>query len=275
MSSPIRDAATVLLLRDRPSGEFEVLMVRRHGQSGFMAGAHVFPGGKLDPADSASNVLASVTGRSAEGARVALGENGLSGETALGLFVAALRETFEEAGVLLADHATGTDLVAARNSLHAGTAFAGVLNSLSATLRLDRIVPFSRWVTPAVEPRRFDTRFFVARVEASQHAEHDRRETTEHAWLTPREAIDATLRHEILLPPPTLKSLLELSEFGSAEAVLTAAAARRPPYVCPVIQEVDGALTVLLPGDPLHPEAVPELAGSTRLVLEHGRFFAR
>lgn len=271
---PIRDAATVLLLRDRPSGDFEILMVRRHGQSGFMAGAHVFPGGKLDAADSSEAVLSRVSGRRAEDARVALGEVDLAHQTALGLFVAALRETFEEAGVLIADHAE-IDVTAARKKLNEGASFADVLSELSATLRLDRIVPFARWVTPEVEPRRFDTRFFVARVEASQRAEHDQRETTEHAWLSPREAIDATLRHEILLPPPTLKSLLELSELKTSEEVMAKASARRPPYVCPVIKDVDGALTVLLPGDPLHPVSAPELPGSTRLVLEHGRFFAR
>ncbi len=271
----VRDAATVLLLRDRPSGEFEVLMVKRHGQSGFMAGAHVFPGGKLDAADSTDEMACRLIGLSAEEARQALGEPELPSARALGMFVAALRETFEEAGVLLADFALSADLSAARKHLHEGTSFADVLAELDAHLRVDQIVPFSRWVTPVVEPRRFDTRFFVARVDPSQRAEHDKRETTTHAWLTPREAIEATLRAQIMLPPPTLKSLLELSNFESAEAVLAAARARKPPMVEPVIQHIDGALTILLPGDPQHPERVAALSGSTRMVLEDGRFVAR
>jgi len=271
----VRDAATVLLLRDRPSGEFEVLMVKRHGQSGFMAGAHVFPGGKLDAADTAEAMVSRLIGLSATEAAHALGEPSLESARALGMFVAALRETFEEAGVLLADFTASADLVAARKRLHAGTSFADVLSEIDARLRVDQIVPFSRWVTPVVEPRRFDTRFFVARVDPSQRAEHDEHETTTHAWLTPGEAIDATRRAEIMLPPPTLKSLLELADFQSAEAVLAAARARKPPMLEPVIQQIDGSLTILLPGDPLHPEPVAVLSGSTRMVLEDGRFVAR
>jgi len=268
----VRDAATVLLLRDRPSGEFEVLMVKRHGQSGFMAGAHVFPGGKLDPADTAHELAARLIGLSPAQAGHALGEPELPAARALGMFVAALRETFEEAGVLLADRSANTDLNAARRRLHEGASFADVLTDLDAMLRVDQIVPFSRWVTPVVEPRRFDTRFFVARVDPSQRAEHDARETTTHAWMTPREAVDATLRAEILLPPPTLKSLLELADHDSAEAVLASARARRPPMVQPVIQQLEGVLTILLPGDPLHPEPAAVLSGATRMAFENGRF---
>ncbi len=271
----VRDAATVLLLRDRPSGEFEVLMVQRHGQSGFMAGAHVFPGGKLDASDSAPEVTSRLRGFSAEHATRALGESELPAQLALGLFVAALRETYEEAGVLLADVDPAADLSAARRRLNDGLSFAQVLSELDAHLRVDQIVAFSRWITPVVEPRRFDTRFFLARVEASQLAEHDTHETTCHAWLTPREAIDATLRGEIMLPPPTLKSLLELAELPSSEAALEMARSRRPPLLCPVIEQVAGTLTILLPGDPLHPEPQAALAGSTRIVLENGRFYAR
>ncbi len=273
--SNLRDAATVLLLRDRPSGEFEVLMVQRHGQSGFMAGAHVFPGGKLDANDSAPNVTARLRGFDAAQAAHALAESDLAPELALGLFVAALRETFEEAGVLLADVPPDTDLVGARRRLNEGASFAQVLGQIDAHLRVDQIVAYSRWITPVVEPRRFDTRFFLARVEASQLAEHDARETTAHAWLTPREAVEAALRGEIMLPPPTLKSLLELADIPTSEAAMTMARNRRPPMLCPVIEQVAGALTILLPGDPLHPERQPALAGSTRIVLENGRFYAR
>ncbi len=273
--SNLRDAATVLLLRDRPAGDFEVLMVKRHGQSGFMAGAHVFPGGKLDAADSAPALTARLRGFDAAQAAHALGETALAPELALGLFVAALRETFEEAGVLLADVSANQDLAAARRRLNEGTSFGQVLSELDAQLRVDQIVAFSRWITPVVEPRRFDTRFFLARVEASQRAEHDAHETTEHAWLTPREAVDATLRGEIMLPPPTLKSLLELSELPTSQAALDMARSRKPPMLCPVIEQIDGALTILLPGDPLHPEPQAALAGTTRIVLENGRFFAR
>jgi 8-oxo-dGTP pyrophosphatase MutT (NUDIX family) len=271
----MHDAATVLLLRDRPISGFEVLLVRRHGKSGFMAGAHVFPGGKLDAADAAPALASLASGLdSAQAARL-LGEPELSAQTALALFVAAARETFEEVGVLLGPQADASKLDAARAELRAGAAFADVLAARALSLQLDRVVPFSRWITPAVEPRRFDTRFFVAQVPPDQQADHDRHETTEHVWMSPAQALAATGAGSMLLPPPTLKTLLDLSGFERAEQVLDEARRRPPPRVAPVIEQVDDKLTVVLPGDPLHPEPAQALPGATRIVLENGRVWAR
>jgi 8-oxo-dGTP pyrophosphatase MutT (NUDIX family) len=270
----LRDAATVLLLRDRDAGGFEVLMVKRHGASGFMAGAHVFPGGKLDAGDSAEAVLARCEGRTAEDAQRALAEPELDARVAQGLFVAAARETFEEAGVLLARQAVAGDLSAARTQLNTSGDLASVLAALDARLQLGQLVPLSRWITPVIEPRRFDTRFFLARAPEGRLAAHDAHETTEHAWLTPVDALDLLERGDILLPPPTLISLQWLSLFASAQTALKHAAQAKPPRVAPIIQEVDGKLTVLLPGDPLHPDPIA-LEGSTRVVLENGRFWAK
>jgi 8-oxo-dGTP pyrophosphatase MutT (NUDIX family) len=267
-----------LLLRDRErvtgSSGFEVLLVKRHGASGFMAGAHVFPGGKLDAADSSEGLLARTRGRDAESARAALNEPELSPAVALGLFVSALRETFEEAGVLFAEGLSVEAVQAARPKLSASS-FAELLVELDVSLRLDQLVPLSRWITPVIEPRRFDTRFFLARMPEGQVAAHDAHETTEHAWLSPSEALDALASGNILLPPPTLRSLQWLADFGTAQAALDHAAQQKPPRVAPVIQQVDGKLAVLLPGDPLHPEPTPAFPGSTRVVLENGRFWAK
>ena len=270
----LRDAATVLLLRDREPGGFEVLLVKRHGASGFMAGAHVFPGGKLDAADSSEPMLTRARGRDAAQAQQALNEPELAPATALGLFVSAARETFEEAGVLFAAPLGPVALPDARKRL-AESSFAALLAELDLCLELDCLVPLSRWITPVIEPRRFDTRFFLARMPEGQEAAHDAHETTEHAWLSPSEALDALAAGSILLPPPTLRSLQWLADFASAQAALDHAAAQKPPRVAPVIQQVDGKLAVLLPGDPLHPERTPAFPGSTRVVLENGRFWAK
>lgn len=273
--SELRDAATVLLLRDRSAGGFEVFMVRRHGASSFMGGAYVFPGGKLDEADSEGAVLSRTSGRDAEDARRALHEPELDGKVALGLFVSGVRETFEEAGVLLASEERAHAFAEARAKLHADVPFASVLAELDATLRLDLLIPLSRWVTPIVERRRFDTRFFVALAPDAQDASHDARETTEHAWWSPAEAIVRMERGEIDLPPPTFRSLQWLDAFTSADAVLAYAKEHKPPLIVPVVQQVEGKIAIVLPGDELHPEPVAALHGSTRLVFDGGRWWAK
>jgi 8-oxo-dGTP pyrophosphatase MutT (NUDIX family) len=287
VADAIRDAATVLLLRDRASvdaaghaprrgGGVEVFMVKRHGASGFMAGAHVFPGGKLDAADAAPELLECTQGRDAASARAALGEPDLAAEQALGLFVAAARETFEEAGVLLAELRDGAALAAARLRLNEKVPFAVVLDQLGARLSLDRLVPLSRWITPVIEPRRFDTRFFLASSPPGQEASHDERETIEHAWLSPGEAFDRLNAGTLLLPPPTLRSLEWLAAHDSSASALEAAAAQpQPPLVRPIIDQADGKLAIILPGDPLHSEREPVLAGPTRIVLEGGRWWSK
>ena len=173
-----RDAATVLLLRDAPGG-FEVFMVKRSGLSDVLGEAHVFPGGKVDVADSSPEMLARIRGLASLDT-AALGED-IPQARAAGMFVAAARETFEEAGVLLA-HGIGThpaagsmasaaagadarfgrarEIAAARARLNAKEPFAAVLGSIHAELDAGALVPWVRWVTPTMLSRRFDARFF-------------------------------------------------------------------------------------------------------------------
>lgn len=268
-----RDAATVVLLRDTPAG-YEVFLVRRHAKSGFMGGATVFPGGKLDEQDRDARILARVRGRaSAEAARV-LDELDMP-ERALALFVAAIRETFEEAGVLLAEVARPDAIAAERARLEQGASFADVLDALGAELRLDWLVPLSRWVTPAVEPRRFDARFFLTRIPPGQTAARDARETTEAHWLSPADALAHDLADRILLPPPTLRTLENLSVHAAIDDALEAARRGTPPLVRPAFVHDDDGPSLVLPGDPAHAERERVVAGPTRFVLENGRFRSR
>lgn len=269
---PPRPAATVVLLRDAAPG-LEVFLVRRTQGATFMGGAYVFPGGKLDAADADPALLACVRGLDADAAQRALAEDELDAATALALYVAALRETFEESGALFASSSRALDLCAARARLAGGTSFAALALELELALEAASLVPFARWVTPAVEARRFDARFFVAVVPPGIDPRHDDAETITSAWKTPADAIDAHRAGAIDLPPPTLRTLEELRTFARAEDVLAAARARRPPLVRPVFRELgDGTWVLALPGDPEHPEPVAVLPGPTRFTLRDGRF---
>lgn len=265
-----RDAATVILLRDEARG-FSVFMVRRHDKAGFMAGAYVFPGGTLDAEDASPAWASRVRGRDATEAARALGED--DGPRALALHVAALRETFEEAGVLLADGVPPDALEPARARLLAKeTTFAALVDELELELRADWLTPLSRWITPAVEPRRYDARFFLAMAPRAQRAAHDRIELTAGAWLAPSEALARGARGDIRLPPPTLRTLEHLARFERAADVLADAARRPPPLVDPVFHQFEGGWALVLPGDPAHPRRERAVDGPTRFVLVDGVF---
>ncbi|MBX3275774.1 MAG: NUDIX hydrolase [Sandaracinaceae bacterium] len=263
-----RDSATVLLLRDEPRGGVAVFMVKRHHKSGFMAGAYVFPGGTVDPTDLG---WTRVRGRSPEAAAALLGEDDAA--RALALHVAAIRETFEEAGVLLAEASAHADLAAARARLHAGEDFAKIAAELELVLALDQLAPWSRWVTPLVEPRRYDARFFVARAPREQTAAHDRIEVTEGEWLTPEAALARFEAGSISLPPPTLRTIEQLAALASVDAAFEAAAARPAPApVMPHFVQLGDQPTLTLPGDPEHPIGERRIEGPTRFVFADGRF---
>jgi 8-oxo-dGTP pyrophosphatase MutT (NUDIX family) len=269
MSAPApRDAATVILLREEGDG-FSVFMVKRHAKSGFMAGAYVFPGGGVDDEDRAPDLVARTVGRSADEAAALLGED--DGVRSIALHVAALRELFEEAGVLLADRAIDDD--ARASLLEKKTTFRDLIRERAVSLRADALTPLSRWVTPEIEPRRFDARFFLAIAPAAQRAAHDRIEVTEGAWLRPADALERGARGEIQLPPPTLRTLELLCRHGSADAAIADAASRKPPLVRPAFCDLgDGRWALTLPGDPRHPEPARVIDGPTRFVLDDGVF---
>jgi len=266
-----RPAATVILLQRRDR-VFATFMVKRHGKSGFMAGAHVFPGGALDDTDRGP-IIDRLVGRSRDEAAQALGET--DGDLALALHVAAIRETFEEVGVLLAD-VPSAEVAPARERMRAGTTLTSLIADAGWWLRADALVPYARWVTPAVERRRFDARFFFAIAPPDQEAAHDREEVVAGEWLTPQEALDASVRGAIVLAPPTLRTLEEMSSYADIDALLSYARSRPPPLVRPVFHDSgNGNWALTLPGDPDHPERERVIPGTTRFVLLDGRFQSR
>jgi 8-oxo-dGTP pyrophosphatase MutT (NUDIX family) len=226
-----RPASTVVVLRPRADA-FEVLLVRRNDRVAFMAGAFVFPGGRVDAAD-----------RAAFPAPVLLEEpprfSDLSAEDELAYRRAAVRELQEEAAV---------------------------------SVEVGALIPIGHWVTPEIEIRRYDTRFFLTVLPPGQEARHDEGETTEIAWCTPADALARGRRREIMLPPPTWTTLRQLERQATMAAALDWA--RTTPLVRIQPNFVsDGATSVLtLPGDPSFPTiagwVVPE---ETRFVLEEGR----
>jgi len=263
---PIEDASTVIVLRETGAG-IETFMLCRHQRSGFMGGAHVFPGGKVDPSDSAPGWIARVD-RAAESLSHALGE--ADAESGLGLLVAAVRETFEEAGVLFATTAPDADLPQARAQLHRGGSFVELASELDVKIHSTALTPYARWITPKMESRRFDTRFYIAVLPEGQRASHDGTETTSAAWLQPANAIDDMLAGRIKLAPPTVRTLHWLADFDDADAVITDALSRKPPLVRPRIVSGDSGWFLALPGDPEHPEDDAVLPGATRMVFDDG-----
>jgi 8-oxo-dGTP pyrophosphatase MutT (NUDIX family) len=280
-----RPAATVVVLRDSSSGP-EVFMVRRHEGTAFMGGAHVFPGGRVDAADSEGNDQWCDGIAHASNSNVRLQPDvAESAAEAVAYHVAAARELFEEAGVLVArdtrgafvslagaeDHARFTQ---ARHDVHdARTTLRAVVERERLRLALDALILFAHWVTPPVDTRQFDTRFFMTRVPPHQTPAHDETETTHSAWMRPSDAIAQAIAGDIVLPPPTWTTLRELEAFRSVEDATAWARARRIVRRMPMAVQQDGLRMLLLPGDPLHPDpAGDESPIETRFVLVEKRW---
>lgn len=286
-------AATVVLVRDRAE-DLELFMVKRHRKSGFMASAYVYPGGKLDARDATPETAAHCRGLGDEAARELFEPSGerLRDDTPLtpgegvGVFMAAIREMFEEAGVLLAYDATGQMLSfeapdlrqrfeAHRRALIAETLSMTALAELEGlSFGLDALHYFAHWITPEIEPRRFNARFFLARAPRGQEPLHDAHETVESQWLSPREALDLYAADAIQLAPPTLRTLEDMAAFRSVDALLEGMVRRPVPAIMPRFEQLDGTLTLLLPGDPLYPSDAP-VTGPTRVQMEGGRWWSR
>ena len=244
-----RDAATVMLLREDAAG-LQVYMLRRQRSMAFAPGAYVFPGGSVDPRD-ADEEVAWTGPDAAEWGRVF----DAPPELARALVCAAVRETFEESGVLLAGESAGSvvadttsdDWEADRHALlDHSVSLAELLTRRGLVLRADLLRPWSRWITPVMEPRRFDTRFFAAELPAGQRTRDVGGEAAEVAWVSPAEAAAAGRRGEIRLFPPTAVTLAELAQCGDLPTVLTG-----PREVVPIIPEVqlrEGAVWLTVPG---------------------------
>lgn len=254
----------MVLLRSGADG-LETFMLCRHEKSGFMGGAHVFPGGKLDESDRDPSLLSRLSGEAPASIATRMGEDDQM--RAAGLMIAAIRETFEESGLVLGDFARDTDLARQRERLHSGSSFTDIASALNLEIDAASLVPYARWVTPKVEKHRFDARFFLAMEPQGQEATHDGTETTSASWLHPETALEDMRAGKILLAPPTLRTLEWLAGFGQPEEALAEAASRTPPLVRPQVVIEGSEWFLALPGDPAHPEPEQALPGPTRLVF--------
>lgn len=257
---PVRNAATVMLVRDGDDG-IEVFMLRRNLDSDFVGGAYVFPGGAVDFADGSADVEAICLDRADADASAVLGldRGGLS------FWVAAIRESFEEAGLLLAVDGHGEMLsfedpdvnerfVEHRRAVDTGErSLVEVAREEGLRLATGGIHYFSRWITPYGAPRRYDTRFFVAHPPEGQVPVHDDHEVIANLWIRPTDALERHAAGEFELIFPTVRSLEALARFTKAEDVVQHAAtiAHIDP-VLPTIVDSDHGLRIVLPGDELY-----------------------
>ena len=249
MSTPeLRRAATVVVARDSPRGP-EVLMLRRHVRLDFVGDAYVFPGGAVDADDADIEAIDS----SSEEA-----DARLSTTRGRAFFVAAVREIFEESGLLLAPQA-GRALSAAdlssladdREKLNArDVAFRDLIVERDLHLLARDLIFFAHWVTPVGPPRRYDTRFFMVEAPLDQIASHDGEETVSSLWVTPTEALERHYRGELEMIFPTIRTLTELATFDSVAQMRSVFRARRDiPRREPVLIERDGDIVPVLPDE--------------------------
>ncbi|MBX6389787.1 MAG: NUDIX domain-containing protein [Frankia sp.] len=255
--APVRDASTVLLLRDAGAGRgLEVLLIQRSRALSFAGGLYAYPGGRVDDADGRAGLPWS--GPTPDELAPALG-----GDPALAraLVAAAVRETFEEVGVLLASPAEAQTVPAAdladpgwaadRAALERREhGLAELLRRRGLALRADLLAPWARWITPEVEPRRYDTRFFVAAMPPGQQPGTTSGEAERAIWISPAEALDRHADRSMRMLPPTAYMLADLAPFPDVAAVLAAARTRAITPVMPKLVRANGAAHFLLPHDP-------------------------
>ncbi|HQR48612.1 MAG TPA: hypothetical protein PL152_04705 [Steroidobacteraceae bacterium] len=261
----IHPAATLVLVREH-GGALEALMMRRHSAIAFMGGMWVFPGGRMDAADQSPEALSRILPgpHSPAPARLkSMQDQSLDPAAAVGLYIAACREAFEESGVLLASDSAGepcapdtaSRLAPRREEVTAdASAFVRMLRDEDLYIDLRRLVYWSHWITPSMEPKRFDTRFFVAMLPHGQAASADHSELTEHVWIEPAAAVAAQARGELMFVAPTQLTLEDLAEsharHGSAQAMLDAEGGRETPAVMPKIELAAERVRIVMPWDP-------------------------
>ena len=286
------DAATVILTRDRGEEQYEIYLMRRCKKQSFMAVAHVFPGGRLDDEDCDSVLLECACELSLCCEKLSYHEPELAHERVRGLLFAALRETFEEAGIMLAYNASGDLINFSENDTALKDRFTEYrfeLHGKKITLKdlakkegityaLDLLVPYSHWITPEAEgaAKRFDTRFFIAMAPMGQVPVHDNMEMIESLWIAPHRALEEYKSGKILLMPPTLKTIEELNEFKTVDELFKASRSRRINTILPETFAVENGYGIRLPNDPEYSNDAykqphkPE--ESCRIIMQDGKW---
>jgi 8-oxo-dGTP pyrophosphatase MutT (NUDIX family) len=262
MSQPVvpRPAATITIVRDMAQG-FEVLMMQRNLSAGFMPGAYVFPGGGIDREDSDPELYALCAGLDDMQASRTLGV----ARDGLAYWVGAIRECFEEAGLLLCYDQEGgligldrpdqeDRFVALRSALNAGKlSFVDFCRQEGLRLAADRLTYFSHWITPVGAPRRYDTRFFAAIAPGRQEPLHDAKELIDTVWVRPDDALERDQAGTLSLRTPTKATLRQLGACTDcASLIQTLAAQKEIRAILPVISNDGGRV---LPGEPGYAEA--------------------
>src|ERR1700732_1821210 len=243
-----RPASTILLLRDSAAAtEVEVFMMVRHYEIDFNSGALVFPGGSVDKGDQ--EIIAK--------SELYSGAEGLDAAD-LSFRIAAIRETFEESGILLARPRGSKALVDAKRAgeieaahradlCEGKTTFLKVLTDNGMLLALDELVPYAHWITPEGMPKRFDTWFFLAPAPPEQAGAHDGKESTDSIWVSPREALAGGESGRFKLPFPTTRNLIKLGKQMSVKAALDDARGKPIVSVMPVMTRLNGGRQLRIP----------------------------
>jgi 8-oxo-dGTP pyrophosphatase MutT (NUDIX family) len=245
-----RAAATVVLLRER-DGAVQAYLLRRRSTMAFAAGMYAFPGGAVDPRDAEEAVAWGGPDPAAWAGRLGCDE-----AMARASVCAAVRELFEESGVLLAGpgpqtvvaDTTGADWESDRQALvDRSLGFAEFLQRRGLVLRSDLLGPWAHWITPEFETRRYDTRFFVAALPEGQRARDVSGEADRVAWVPPAEAVENALVGTLTMLPPTIVTLREIAEYGSVAAVIEAAPGRPIQTIQPSAEVEGGRIRFVLP----------------------------
>jgi 8-oxo-dGTP pyrophosphatase MutT (NUDIX family) len=242
-----RPASTILLLRDGAGGEIEVFMMVRHYEIDFNSGALVFPGGSVDKGDQ--EIIARP--------ELYSGSEGLD-SAALSFRIAAIRETFEESGILLArpkgskalidpKRASEVEALSRADLSESKTSFLTVLADNGLVLALDELVPYAHWITPEGMPKRFDTWFFLAAAPPEQAGAHDGKESTDSIWVSPREALAGGESGRFKLPFPTTRNLIKLGKQPSVRNALDDSRGRPVVTVMPVMTKLNGGRQLRIP----------------------------
>ncbi|WP_329133449.1 NUDIX hydrolase [Streptomyces sp. NBC_01476] len=268
---PPRRAATVLLLRDTPEGDAPAVhMLRRRTSMAFAGGAYAYPGGGVDPRDERPVRWA---GPSLDAWAATLR---VAPAIAQAVVCAAVRETFEESGVLLAGprqegatvvaDTTGDDWEADRTALvRHELSFADFLARRDLVLRSDLLAPWARWITPEFEERRYDTWFFLALLPPGQRTRDVSGEADRTAWLRPAEAVAGYAADEMVMLPPTITTLRALLPYRTAAEALAAAPARDlTPVLARAALDADGTVVLSWPGHDEFTQVIPARPDSSR-----------